>query len=350
MRVLLAPIETAGVANALRAGLRDRGHDADLVVFAPHRFGQPHDRLADSMPARAREGMRAPLRYDVLHWQFGTTLCEFVDAAWGHVAGRPLQVMHYWGDDTRVRAVAERLHPARAALMDTHPDWNEPVVLRRHRLAARFCHAALVMDLELASYCREFHRTVYVLPAPLVIPDDPVPAEPPPGEGPVVLHAPSDSAIKGTREIVATMEALAARGVLRQRMLTGVPHDRVLAEIAAADVVVDQLNSETTGVFALEALALGKPVLCQFRRDALAPFARDTPILPVTAATLEAELEALCGDRERRERLGREGREFVRRVHDHHRVAAATEQVYAHARTAPAGVFEATPDGISPLT
>src|SRR5439155_12253989 len=117
---------------------------------------------------------------------------------------------------------------------------------------------------------------------------------------PVVLHAPSDAAIKGTREIVAVMDELAGRGVLEPRMLTGVPHEHALAEIASADVVVDQLNSETTGVFALEAMALGKPVLAQYRRDALAPFARDTPVVAVTAETLAGELEALCGDPGRR--------------------------------------------------
>jgi glycosyltransferase involved in cell wall biosynthesis len=123
----------------------------------------------------------------------------------------------------------------------------------------------------------------------------------------------------------------------------------VLSEIARADIVIDQLNSATSGVFALEAMALGKPVLLQFDRELLAPFARDTPLVAVTAATLPTELEALARDPERRRRLGEAGRAFVAREHAATTVAGRLEAVYAHARKGLHGCFEATGDGIRPL-
>jgi hypothetical protein len=113
--------------------------------------------------------------------------------------------------------------------------------------------------------------------------------------------------------------------------------------------VVDQLNALTTGVLALEAMALGRPVLSQFERELLAPAVRETPVVAVTAATLEAELEALAGDPERRARLGALGRDHVARVHDAVHVAGLLEGVYEHARGARAGLFEATADGMRPL-
>ena len=96
-------------------------------------------------------------------------------------------------------------------------------------------------------------------------------------------------------------------------------------------------------------MALGKPVLTEFDRELLAPFARDTPLVPVTAATLEAELAALAADPERRAALGEAGRAFVAREHDAAVVAERLLAVYAHARRRPAGVFEATAAGIRPL-
>ena len=44
-------------------------------------------------------------------------------------------------------------------------------------------------------------------------------------------------------------------------IVEGVPHDEARERYARADIVVDQLNAGWHGVFALEAMALGKPVV-----------------------------------------------------------------------------------------
>ena len=346
MRVLLAPLEIAGVAGALRHGLRARGHDAVLWTMAEHPFVRTEDRLVRGYARRALAALAAQ-RFDVLHFHYGTTLAEFLDAA---LARRRLILMHYWGDDCRVRTNGG-LRPAGAgAEWETRQRTIERLLRRRLRIAGRLCHAALVSDLELAGHVRPYFRTVYLVPTPIVLPLEPgPPGDPPPGDGPIAFHAPSHQLVKGTAQITAAMSAAAERVPLRPHMVSGVPREVVLGELARADIVVDQLNAATSGVFALEAMALGRPVLTQFSRDLLAPFARDTPLVPVTADTLEDELVALAGDPERRERLGAAGREFVARTHDATVVAERLEAVYEHARTRPAGLFEATEQGIRPL-
>ena len=352
MRVLLAPVEVAGVAGALRGGLRRRGHDAELVVFAPHPFGLPHDRVTGTYAQRARLGLTAPFRYDVLHYQFGTTPFELLDAAWARALRRPLLLMHYWGDDCRLPEVAAARHPARARVYDAVPR-DVRTTRRRLRLAGRLCHAALVSDFELLAHVRPFFRTVYVVPTPVALPPEgtspALPAGPPDDDDPVVFHAPSSAVVKGTAEILGALERLAATRPLRIRTVSGVPHAQVLAELACADVVVDQLNSVTPGVFALEAMALGRPVVLEYDAGQLAPFARAAPLVAATAGTLAARVAELCDDPERRRRLGEAGRRYVREVHAADRVAAAVEQVYAHARLRAAGVFEATAEGVRPL-
>lgn len=349
MKVLLAPENPAGVASTLRDALRRRGHEAELVVFRPHPFGLPHDRLAGSYAARAREALRALRRHEVWHLQFGTSLGEFADVALGRLVRRPLVLMHYWGGDVRLAEVSRRLHPARARVHGAATGGDEATVRRRLRLAGRLCRAALVSDLELAAHAEPYFERIYVVPTPLDLaamrPEGPRAADGPP----VVLHAPSHAPTKGTPAIVAAIDRAADQVPLRRRLVSGVPRAEVLGEIARADVVVDQLNSETTGVFALEAMALGKPVLVEFRREMLAPFAQGSPAVAVTPETLEEELLALCGDASRRAALGAAGRAFVEQVHDSDRVAAAVEHVYAHAPHAPPGRYQATAGGIAPL-
>jgi hypothetical protein len=339
MKVLLAPVEAAGVAAAMRAALLGRGHQADMVCFAPHPFGYAYDRVADSYAKRLREGVRAPLRYDVLHFQFGTTLCEFVDAGWARAVRRPLLLMHYHGDDCRTREAVFASHPARARVYDVPPR-NDTLVRRRLRLASRLCHAALVADLELVTYVRPWFRTVYVAPAPLQLPTPGPPLPSLEGEGPIVLHAPSDPLIKGTAEISAALDRLAQRRPLRARIVTGVTQRELWAEMQRADIVVDALNSENYAIVATEAMALGKPVLSEFDPGDLPSFSRDVPVVRVTPDTVEGQLEALCADADLRRRLGRAGEDFVRRVHDPARLGERLERIYAHARERRPGVFE----------
>lgn len=351
MKVLLAPVEVAGVVGAIRHGLRRRGVAADVWLLAEHPFVRDRDRVIAGYGPRAAAALRAVAAYDVLHFHFGATLAEYADAALARATRRRLVLMHYWGDDCRIRLADDGLVPLDAdAAWQASQRAHERVVRRRLRLAGRLCRAALVSDLELLEHVRPHFRTVYVVPTPLVLPLRPGAAPAPlAGEGPVVFHAPSSRLGKGSAVIEAAVAAVGTRRPLRPLTVSGVPRAAVHAELARADIVVDQLNSRTPGVLALEAMALGKPVLLEYRPELLAPFARDAPVVGVTAATLERELEALVDDPERRERLGRAGREYVERVHDAERVAGCLQAVYADARRARAGVFVAGPDGIRPL-
>jgi glycosyltransferase involved in cell wall biosynthesis len=168
----------------------------------------------------------------------------------------------------------------------------------------------------------------------------------PRGKHPVVVHAPSDPALKGTTKIESAVAALAARTPLDFRLVRGVPNDAVLAQLAAADVVIDQLDSVNVGVVALEAMRLGKPVVSQLGREALAPYQGALPVVPATPETLETELETLLADSERRRMLGEQGRRYVEDVHAPGAVASATLRVYEAARDGAEGLFQASPTGI----
>ncbi len=78
-----------------------------------------------------------------------------------------------------------------------------------------------------------------------------------------VVHSPSDPAAKGTpliRQIVA--EVSAGQPGMRYVELTGRPNRDVLAAIASADLVIDEVYSDTPmAVFATEAALLGRPAL-----------------------------------------------------------------------------------------
>jgi glycosyltransferase involved in cell wall biosynthesis len=165
----------------------------------------------------------------------------------------------------------------------------------------------------------------------------------------IVVHAPSDPQVKGTGGIEAAVREAARHAPLELRVLHGLPHSAVLDALREADLAVDQLNSVTTGIFALEAMHAGLPVLSELDAKAIAPFQSAAPIVPVTAGSLADALRALAMDEPRRQRLAAAGPPYVRRLHLAPAAARAALLVYEHSRLGPAGLFEATADGVVAL-
>ena len=92
------------------------------------------------------------------------------------------------------------------------------------------------------------------------------PAPPTDRARPVILHAPSSRRRKGTEHVIAACEGLDADLVL----VEGLHHDEAFERYREADIVVDQLNAGWYGLFAIECMALGKPVVTFLHDEAVA--------------------------------------------------------------------------------
>jgi glycosyltransferase involved in cell wall biosynthesis len=153
---------------------------------------------------------------------------------------------------------------------------------------------------------------------------------PPRADRPVrVAHAALSRRRKGTELIVA---ACAELGV-ELDVIENVRHDQVGPRLAQADVVVDQLNSGWYGLFAIEAMAYGKPVVGYIHDEAAArtaqTFGVEVPIVRTTKETLAADLRPLVASAEARRARGTAGRAYVERVHDADRMADRLLAIYS---------------------
>jgi glycosyltransferase involved in cell wall biosynthesis len=145
---------------------------------------------------------------------------------------------------------------------------------------------------------------------------------------PLVVHAPSNREKKGTGFVIAACAQLP----VELDIVEGVPHDVARERYARADIVVDQLNAGWHGVFALEAMALGKPVVSHLKPDVVersaAGYGVRVPIVPATPETLVEALRPLVEQPALRRELGAAGRAYVEEVHDIDRVADRLIDLY----------------------
>jgi glycosyltransferase involved in cell wall biosynthesis len=298
-------VNVAGIPWENVQALRRKGVDARLVVFERGRLHPEADwsldrrgglvrRLGTQFAAFAR---LAP-QTDVFHFYFGLTLVPKAVQFPLLRALRKKSVFHYLGSDIRGKSRAELAYGKRA---------DAEIV---------GSHAAL-----------EWVPEAHVVPPGLDLrPFTPVP---PSGSlRPLVVHAPSDRRRKGTQWVV---EACAQLPVDLD-VVEGVPHDVARERYARADIVVDQLNAGWHGVFALEAMALGKPVVTYLRPElverAQAGYGVRLPIVAATKETLVDVLRPLVADPALRCEVGAASRAYVEQVHDIDRIAERLVEIY----------------------
>jgi len=111
-----------------------------------------------------------------------------------------------------------------------------------------------------------------------------------------------------------------------------VPNAEARLRYAAADVVIDQLRVGWYGMFAIESMALAKPVVVHLDEDAAAEteeaFGLDLPLVRADESSLEDVLAGLVEVRAALPLLGRRSREYVERVHAHTAVAQRVLEIY----------------------
>jgi glycosyltransferase involved in cell wall biosynthesis len=145
----------------------------------------------------------------------------------------------------------------------------------------------------------------------------------------LIVHAPSSRRRKGTEHVLAACERLDAD----LELVEGLRHDEAFERYRAADVVVDQLNAGWYGMFAIEAMALGKPVVAHLREEPLRATEEALGVrIPIVSATkddLAERLRPLVASAAERRRIGAESRAYVEQVHDLERVTDRLLDLYA---------------------
>jgi glycosyltransferase involved in cell wall biosynthesis len=305
LRVTHCPVNIAGIPWENVQALRRLGVDARLVVFERGRLHHEADWSLDRsgpLPLRLLQQLRAFVRLapqtDVFHFYFGLTLLPKSVQFPLLRALRKKSVFHYLGSDIRGKTPGELAYGKRA-------------------------DAEIVGSYDAIRWVPEAH----VIPPGLDLrPFTPVP--PSDAARPLVVHAPSNREKKGTRFVIEACEQLP----VELDIVEGVPHEEARARYARADIVVDQLNAGWHGVFALEAMALGKPVVTHLKSDVVERSAEGygvrLPIVPASKENLVEALRPLVEQPALRREVGAAGRAYVEQVHDIDRIAARLLDLY----------------------
>jgi glycosyltransferase involved in cell wall biosynthesis len=286
--------------------LRQKGVDAELAVWTRYKLHPEADRVVarpqnfvTRQAAQLKTFAQLAPRYDVFHFYFGLTLVpKSVQFHLLRLLGKR-SVVHFLGSDIRGKPPDELAWAKRAGA----------------RIVGSYDAIRWVPDAEMIPPGIDLSTTA--------------PEPPSDRDRPLVVHAPSSRRRKGTEHVVAACRDLN----VDLEIVEGLHHSDALARYRAADIVVDQLNAGWYGVFAIETMALGKPVVTYLHDEAVRrtqeAFSIEVPIVSATKDTLTERLRPLVEDEIERRRVGAASRAYVERVHDASAVADRLLDVYA---------------------
>jgi glycosyltransferase involved in cell wall biosynthesis len=306
VRVTHGPVNTAGIPWTNVQALRRRGVDAQLVVFNRYRLHPEADvdlKRSGGLVHRQLTQWRAFARLapatDIFHFYFGLTLLpKSLQFPILRALGKR-SVVHFLGSDIRGKPPGELAWSRRAG-------------------------ARIVGSYDAVRWVPDAH----VIPPGIDIAG--IEPSPPSGrDRPLVLHAPSSRSRKGTEHVVAACAELN----LDLEIVEGLDHRRAFERYRRADVIVDQLNAGWYGVFAIEAMALGKPVVSFLHDEAVRrteeAFGLEVPIVSVTRETLVERLRPLAASPDERRRVGAASRAYAQEIHDLERMTDRLLALYA---------------------
>lgn len=326
--------EVAGQGIYSVQGLRANGVDANMVVWSrnPNKYPVDIDLGIDKnnkvkLPVYAVKmglfALKAMSKYDVVHSHYGYSLLPFgIDLPFLSAFDKKLFV-EFHGSELRfvfkdIKYKYYRVSPP-----------EEPIrkrMQRRLKKLLKYADGVILHDAELREHLPDLDIPVYIVPLRVDLSKfDPVYPDKE-NRRPIIVHAPSKRSTKGTDEILVSLKYVSEAYELI--LVEGKTQEEAIEIYRKADIIIDQISVGTYGVFAIEAMALGKPVVTYISDEMRETLPEELPIISADFDTLPQVIDRLLSNGEKRNSIGVASRRYVERFHDNKKVTSYLAQIY----------------------
>lgn len=334
MRILQAPINVAGQPLVLSRAQRQLGYKSDLMIFK-NDFSKRESDINLKIDEEKSSFKRifkflgnfcyCLVNYDIFHFHYGKSLLPYNwDLPILRLFGKKI-VMQYWGTDIIQFDIAvTRSEYSKEEIQEVFHRQDDDKKRVQIAQMEKKVDVTVVSDYALSIYSPKSK----IIPIALDLQKIEfvgVKTEP---HRLKIVHAPSNRLVKGTDHIVKILEKLQSDGVGFELIMVENKSNTEAMEIYKnADLIIDDIMQGPYGILCMEALALGKPVMCHIDK-ALASHYSGLPIINVNPRNLYQEVKKILEDVDLRVKLSHEGREYMEVNHDIMKTAQRFIELY----------------------
>jgi glycosyltransferase involved in cell wall biosynthesis len=340
MKVLIGPLNVASQPYYLARALRERGVDATCLTYGDHAFGyktdwvraipKAPDERAKMFIDTVKETLEA--NFDIYHLFQKSLFFSYPSSNYDKLHGFDVPLLKARGCRVAYRFTGWEVFDRQLEL-DKNPysayrhgwegGFSDELKAEYLDFLREYVDDFMVTDPLMQQHCPEAKIVPRILP---MADFDEVGIER--TDKPLIVHAPSNVAYKGSKFVLEALEALRDEGVqFELKLLDRAPFVEALEWYKRADIVIDQMLIGWYGVLAMEAMALGKPVAAYMRPD-VADAPGEIPVWNMNLDTIKDRLRTLIQDTDLRMSLAARSRDYVQRTHSEDVVIPKLMNVY----------------------
>lgn len=318
LKIVHGTIEIANQMNMLTKGLKEIGINAKSINYYPSYLEYEPEyaidinsyRNIDEANIKSKElAMKVIPENDIFHFHFGTSLTlDYLDLPLLKELDKKI-IMQYWGSDVRLYSEAVKFNPYIKV-----KDVNEDEIKRKLEMISKYIPDCLV-DYELGEYVKDYHSNIHYTRVAIDINKYRY-IDKTNNEKLLIVHAPTSPEVKGTSYILKAIEDLKIKYNFDFKLVQGMKHEEAIKIYEKADIIIDQILIGSHGVFAVEAMAMGKPVICWISDFMKEKYPKELPIISANPDNFKEKLEYTIKNKDMLAEIGLKGRKYVEKYHD----------------------------------
>lgn len=330
LRVLHGTMEIANQMNTITKGLKNLGVKVHTLNYYPSYLGYKSDynlnlssfgniNEVDIETKKLASKMIA--ENDIFHFHFGTSLTlNHSDLPLLKELNKKV-IMQYWGSDVRMYSKAIKLNKYVKV-----KDMNEDSIKRKLEFISKYIPDCLV-DYELAEYVKGYHSNIHYTRAAVDLNKYKFIKETN-NKKLLIVHAPTAPEYKGTNYILKAVDELKEKYDFNFKLVKGMSHEEAVKIYEKADLIIDQILCGGYGLFAIETMAMGKPVICWIDDFMKEKYPIELPIISANPDNIKEKIEFVIKNKDMLKEIGIQGRKYVEKYHDMNIISKNMLQIY----------------------